>query len=112
MSVRVTDNTVYIQGIVKQDSSLFIRLIMEAISREADPKTPRRQGELRRNKLMRVNGQKGRLEWRSKYAELQEENPGGRFKNYTTGGTGAHFASNAVKKVASNSEKYYKAASR
>lgn len=112
MSVKIKDNTVYIKGDNKQNTSLFIRLMLQAISREADPATPRRQGELRRNKMIAVNGLRGTIEWRSRYAKLQEENPGGRFKKYTTGGTGAHFAENAVKKASDNSEKYYRMAQR
>lgn len=109
MSVNVTDNTVKIVTSNRQGASLAIRMMLQDVSRLADPITPRSigGGELRRDKLISVNGTSGSIEWRSSYAWLQENNPSGRFKNYTTAGTGDHFAEQAVTNVVSKSDKYF-----
>jgi len=133
MSYRINDNTVRILVDKDNNISLAIRLMIEAIHRESSPKTPRKTGSLRANIRKNVTGKRGSIRWGQRYAAAQEvghmtvkaqrvvTTDGGEtfftlkpgryyFKKYTTPGTGAHFAENAVKKVAGNYRRYFKLA--
>lgn len=94
MSVRVTDNTDRIKSDHRTKANLFLRELLDAIMQTAEPKTPKREGHLRRDVLRQVLGLHGTLEWRKKYAAIQETK---QFANYTTPGTGPQFAENAVR---------------
>lgn len=107
----VQDNSPAVIAKTKQKSSLALRLIADAIVAESTPKTPRRRGELRSNVLRQVLGTKGRIQWNAKHAVYQERGySSGPIRNYTTPGTGAHFAENAVKKVSAQGERYFRQA--
>lgn len=95
MSVRVTDNTGAVRNETEQKASIFLRMVAEDIVND-DKGTPKKEGGLRRDVLKQVLGLRGKVEWRKRYAARQEDT---QFKNYTTPGTGPHFAENAVKKV-------------
>lgn len=93
MSVRVTDNTSSVFGKIQQGGSLFLRMMAEQIVSISEPNTPKKEGFLRRDVIKQVLGLHGKVIWTKKYAIYQEEK---QFANYTTPGTGPHFAKNAV----------------
>lgn len=103
MSVRVNDNTGNVYNLTKQRASIFLRTAAEQIVQSSSPKTPRDKGNLRQDVLKTVSGLKGRIEWRKGYAEYQERGSrrdgSRRVKNYTTPGTGPHYAQNAVERI-------------
>lgn len=111
MGVKVTDNHPLIK--IKHDRgvNLSLRMAMDDIDREAFSKTPKDKGELRKNLKKQVSGKRGTIEWTSNYAAYQERGySSGPIRNYTTSGTGAHFAENAVRKVSSKyPDVYFKA---
>lgn len=117
MSVKITDNTPLIKSQMKQRSSIFLRLACDNVVDNARPNTPKSSGvnkngskaasgNLRNDVLKQVNGLHGTVEWRKVYASYQERGmraDGSRkVKNYTTPGTGPHFAEKAVKKTVEN----------
>lgn len=105
--VRYTDNTPRVRSEVAVKSNIALRLMVGAVIDFSTPKTPKREGDLRLNVRKTVLGSKAQIEWRQPYSRKQEET---QFKNYTTPGTGPHFAENAVRKVASQAEKYFRQA--
>lgn len=107
MSVHITDNTVRIKIDTTRGASLALRYMVDDIDRIANPRTPKKLGNLRKDLLKQVIGLHGRIEWRKRYAAIQEKK---QFKNYTTPGTGPHFAENAVRKVAKDHLKYFRKA--
>jgi Minor capsid protein len=86
--------------------------MLDAIDSEADSKTPKKEGNLRRDKLKQVLGLHAEITWKKGYAAAQEVGTtrGYPIKNYSTPGTGAHYAENAVKKVVDDSDQYFKQA--
>lgn len=93
MSVKIVNYTSKLQKDFDQKSNIFLRLATEQVVRIALPKTPKKQGNLRRDVIKQVLGLKGKVIWGKNYAGYQEEK---QFRNYTTPGTGPHFAKNAV----------------
>lgn len=91
--IKVTDNTKRIQRDVEIKSSIFLRLMADAIIKIANPRTPKDTGRLRADIIRQVLGLKGKIVWGKDYAVYQETK---QFKNYTTPGTGPHFAENSV----------------
>lgn len=96
MSVRVTDHTVSIEQSITQKANVFLRLVADEIVSISEPNTPKKQGNLRRDVLREVLGLRGKVKWMKNYASIQEKK---QFRNYTTPGTGPHFAENAVNEV-------------
>ena len=107
MSVRVTSNRLQIQSETDNKTSLAIRFMIEAIHRESTPNTPKRDGLLRADVIKRVQGKKGYIMWDKNYAVYQEKK---QYQNYTTAGTGPHFAENAARSVAKNAREYFRKA--
>lgn len=107
MSVSVRDHTSSVKDEVHTKASLALRFMLDAIEQLSDPTTPKRLGDLRRNKLKQVLGLHAVIQWRQRYAAAQEDK---QHLHYTTGGTGAHYAENAVKKVVQNSEQSFRQA--
>lgn len=99
MAYKIIDNTSQIQSNTKQKASIFLRSMAEEIVSISTPKTPKRSGRLRGNVLKQVLGLNGKIVWKQDYAVYQEEK---QHRNYTTAGTGPHFAKDAVHKAASN----------
>jgi hypothetical protein len=95
MSVKVTDNTQSIINNVNVKSSIFLRQMADQIVKIAEPKTPKREGFLRRDIIKQVLGLSGKIKWTKDYAVYQEVK---QFRNYTTPGTGPGFAEGSVKK--------------
>lgn len=96
MSVTIKDNTRLINRDISLKANLFLRFAADEVIKISKPKTPKKTGELRRSILREVLGLKGKIRWLKNYAVYQERK---QFKNYTTAGTGPHFAENAIKKV-------------
>lgn len=97
MSVRITNNHPKIKASSSSALNLALRMTLDDIDRLAFPKTPKDQGELRKNLKKSVVGHTGTIQWQSRYAVYQERGYGsGPIRNYTTPGTGPHFAENAV----------------
>lgn len=94
MSYRYESHTY--ENIAKHElgTNLAIRFALEDIRQTAEPKTPKKTGELRSSAIILAN--KGVVNWTSDHAEIMENKE---FPNYTTPGTGPHFARNAVKEV-------------
>lgn len=86
---KVTDNTNNIINSLTQKASVFLRLMSDEIIKISTPITPKKSGRLRMDVVKQVLGLKGKIIWGKKYGVYQEEN---QFKNYTTPGTGPHFA--------------------
>jgi hypothetical protein len=111
MAYRRTDNTDRITSEMRNKKVLAIRFMLDAIHREARPKTPMLTGQLRGDVIKRISGSKGSIRWGKKYAWYQERGyTSGRVRRYTTAGTGAHFAENAVKTVTKDARRYFKQA--
>lgn len=94
MSVKVTDNTATIRASFTQKSSLFLRLMAEEIVHISTPKTPKKTGRLRMDVVKEVLGLSGKIKWGKNYAIYQETK---QYTNYTTPGTGPHYAEDSVK---------------
>lgn len=105
MGVKIEDFTGSIRNTTKQRASIFLRLSCDNVVQVASPVTPKDKGNLRQDILRRVLGLHGEIEWRKKYASYQERgmraDGSRRVRRYTTPGTGAHFAENAIKKTVS-----------
>jgi len=107
MSVRVKDYTNRVILDTSRKSSLALRFMTDSIQDASLPKTPKDKGNLRQNVLKTVIGLRGTIKWGQKYASILENK---QFANYTTAGTGPHYAENAVMKVVRNpSESFRKA---
>ena len=94
MSVTITDHSVSIEQDLTVKASVFLRAMADVIVDISTPKTPKDSGRLRADVLRQVLGLNGKLKWMKKYAGIQEVK---QFRNYTTAGTGPHYAENAVK---------------
>lgn len=103
MSVKIQDFTGNIKNQTKQKASIFLRIACDKVVETARPNTPKDKGNLRQDVLKQVLGLHATLDWRKVYASYQERgmrrDGTRRVKNYTTPGTAAHFAENAVKEV-------------
>lgn len=96
MSYQIKDNTPAVKAIFNQRGNIFLRLMTDQLTAISDPKTPKDKGNLRRDKVKSVSGLHAEIVWGKKYGIYQETK---QYKNYTTPGTGPHFAENAAKKV-------------
>lgn len=86
---KVTDNTNNVINELTQKASIFLRLMADEIVNISTPITPKKSGRLRMDVVKQVLGLKGKIIWGKNYGVYQEEK---QFKNYTTPGTGPHFA--------------------
>ena len=105
MSVKITDNTPKVRIDNGNKIDLFLRFFMDVVDQIAEPKTPKKEGELRRGTLKTVGGgltrRSGVMVWLKEYAAAQEVGTikGSPIRNYTTPGTGPNYARNAVTKA-------------
>jgi hypothetical protein len=99
MSVTVIDLSAAFLGQTERTTNLALRIAAEAVQQAADPVTPKRRGNLRRDVLKQVLGLRARIIWAKDYAEIQETK---QFAHYTTAGTGPHFAQRAIEQEAVN----------
>ena len=93
MSVRVTDNTNLIDFLVNTRVFTTNRLLLEEAHMISLHRTPMKTGALRTMVQKAIDGTVGHIQWNAPYAIYQEEN---QFKNYTTPGTGPHFAESSM----------------
>lgn len=111
MAYRVNDNMRTIGSETNNRAGLAIRFMLEAIHRQSTPKTPKKTGQLRADINKSVIGTKGKITWGKRYAYWQERGyTSGPVVNYTTPGTGAKFAQDAVKDVVKDSRRYFRRA--
>lgn len=94
MAVKITDHTGEVKNSLDQKANIFLRLFAEAVVLEAEPNTPQKLGNLRRDVVKSVLGLQGKIAWGKNYAKFQETK---QYRRYTTPGTGPHFAENAIK---------------
>lgn len=107
MSVKITDNSSKLKSEASQNYNIALRLMASAIVVESTPKTPKKFGLLRQNVLKEVVGLNAKVSWNQDYAEIQEVK---QFTNYTTPGTGPHFAENAVKTIVDKADQFFREA--
>ena len=118
MSVKVIDKTTQVKANVANGVPIAIRLMLEDIHKNSVLKTPMAKTHNLRNQVRKpmVSNNKGFIEWMVHYADVQEKGyrydpRTGRkivFRNYTTPGTAAHFAENAVKMTMKDFRKFLK----
>lgn len=100
---KITDNTERIISETQNKKGLAIRFMLEAVHRSSRPNTPMLTGQLRGDVEKSVVGSTGKIKWGKKYAWYQERGyTSGPVRRYTTPGTGAHFAENAIEAEAIN----------
>lgn len=107
MSVKVTSNVPRIISETDNKTSLAIRFMLDAIHRESTPITPKDKGNLRADIVKVVQGKQGYIAWSKRYAIYQEKK---QYTNYTTSGTGPHFAEKSARAVVKNSDEYFRKA--
>lgn len=112
MAVKITDNTPQVSISTERGISLAIRYMLDGIDQIANPRTPKDTNRLRSDITKQVLGKKGTITWHKKYAQAQEAGiiHGSPVRNYTTPGTGPHFAENAVRQVVEDSGTYFRKA--
>lgn len=93
MSVRVTDNTNLVEFLVTNRVASTNRLLLEEAHLKSLHRTPMKTGALRTMVRKAVDGTTGHIQWNAPYAIYQEEK---QFTNYTTPGTGPHFAEESI----------------
>jgi hypothetical protein len=110
MSVKVTNNMPTVLNERNNKISLAFRLMLEAVHRYSIPNTPKQHGNLRADVVKAVNGLHGSITWDKNYALYQEAGitHGTIMRNYTTPGTGPHFARKAVDRVVNTSSAYFR----
>lgn len=107
MSVKYTDNTASIRADVNRKIPIAIRLMLGAIRVKSTPVTPRKTGELRNKVIVQVLGRYGVIKWMAGHARILETK---QFRNYTTPGTGPHFAEKNVRAVVKDAPRYFEQA--
>lgn len=113
MAVKIENNSARIENQMSTGTGLAIRLMLEDIYKDSTPNTPMKSGDLRLKVTRTMEGDnRGVIEWSSGYAQVQEQgyrnSKKGRvyFRNYTTPGTGPHYAKNAVDLAVANLPSY------
>ena len=111
MSVSTTDQTSMFLSKTKLEGNSTLTKMANAIVETAEPKTPKKSGNLRATVVKQVLGLEGKVVWEAEYAAAQEVGTTRGFPivHYTTAGTGAHFAENSVKAIMANAEEYLRA---
>lgn len=125
MSVKIDDRTPLVLSNMDRVKNLAVRFAADDVVRVSRKITPysgaiKSQGgksltgggHLRNDIVIKVNGGKARIKWGKNYAAIQEEGVtwGKKIKNYTTPGTGPHFAEKSIKKIDKDRNDYLKRA--
>lgn len=111
MSVKVVDNHSKISIDTQRKAATALRFIGDDVLRRSTPITPKRRGNLRRDTLVQVLGLSAKIKWGKNYAIYQERGVGrGVIRNYTTPGTGPHFAEKSVKGAVDGANAQFKKA--
>lgn len=110
--VKIRNNSKTVNRAMNSKCKMASRLILEDIHRTANKTTPYKAGDLREQVSKRIEGSDGVIEWRQPYAAYQERGSRAdgshQVRNYTTPGTGPHFAAKAVEEVVNNNiAKYF-----
>lgn len=108
MKVVFNDNSNIVKNRIINSSAMALRLIMDDVHRESNPKTPMKGGHLRAAVSKRMETPtRAVMDWNAPYAAYQERGyTSGPVRNYTTPGTSAWFAKDSVESVASRFAKY------
>lgn len=106
MAVKVRNNTAKLKTKIENNTAVMIRLVLRDVHAQAEPNTPMRTGNLRAQVVEQALGKSGHIQWNAKYATYQEDGSQGTPWNYTTQGTGPHFAENAVNDVVGQLDRY------
>lgn len=107
MAVKIVDNTAILRVKERNNTSVMIRMMLRDIHNRSTKVTPMKTGNLRAQVQERVDGSRGYIQWSANYAIYQEAGAkGGKKWHYTTEGTGAHFAENAVRDVVGDLDVY------
>lgn len=104
MPVKIVSNVAQISTDNDIGLSMALRFMIEDVERISKPFTPKDTGDLRKRILKQVLGKTATITWGTEYAAYQEDN---QYVNYTTPGTGPHFAENAVGQVVENAQYYF-----
>jgi len=96
MGVVIKDHTEDIKGATKQKASIFLREMADEMIIISTPSTPKDTGRMRMDVVKSVLGLNGKVKWGKNYSAIMEEK---QFKNYTTAGTGPHFARDAAERL-------------
>lgn len=93
------DNTANDKMLIKQAETAIPQEFVSLYKRNVVNLTPRDSGALRRSIITQAIGTRAQIGWRSAYAKIQNqpEDYGVVYKNYTTAGTGSHFAEKAFR---------------
>lgn len=112
MAVKVINHKPAVVIDIHRQTSLAIRYMLDRIDATAEPNTPKRLGNLRRDITKQVLGLSGAIVWHKVYAAPQEAGiiRGSRVQHYTTPRTGPHFAENAVRKIVASAEQDFRKA--
>jgi len=100
------DNTASNVLLIKQAETALPQEFVRLFKKNVRDLTPKKTAWLRRSIITQAIGTRAQIGWRASYAAVQEA--GGRqgadgwipFKDYTTGGTGPHFARDAFRATA------------
>lgn len=96
MSLKITDYIPTIRANTAQRASIFLRVAADELIKISTPSTPKKTGRLRADVVKQVLGLHGKVVWGKNYSARQETT---QFQNYTTAGTGPHFAEQAAKNL-------------
>lgn len=111
MSVKIIDNHAKITLDTSKKASTALRFIGDDVLKRSTPITPKKRGNLRRDTLVQVLGLSAKIKWVKNYAVYQEAGRSrGVIRNYTTPGTGPHFAEKSVKAAVANANQQFRKA--
>lgn len=100
MSVVYQSNSARTENNISNKLGLMCRLLVEDVYRNSLKTTPMKYGDLRKTVNRRIENNRGIIEWTAPYAAYQERGmraDGSHVvRNYTTPGTGKHYAKDAV----------------
>lgn len=107
MAYKYTSNVAKIKADNNSNIPLAIRFMLDNTHALALPKTPKDTGDLSKNVFKTVQGRRGIISWIMNYAIYQEDK---QHVNYTTPGTGPHFAENSVKQTVAEADSFFRKA--
>lgn len=105
MSYKVNSKTAQLNNEFENKVQLAIRFMLEDIHKLSIAGTPKEYGNLRADVLKQVQRRRGTIAWTKNYAIYQETK---QFSNYTTPGTGPHFAEGSVRIISKRSDQYWR----
>ena len=85
--------------LIKQAETAIPQEFVRLFKKNVVSLTPKKTGALRRSIITQAVGSRAQIGWRSAYAKIQNqpEDYGVVYRNYTTEGTGPHFAEKAFR---------------